>query len=378
MERSKRILLIVVNTDWGFLAYRLPIALEAQRLGWQVYVASPDTGDADLIRSAGITHVSLDMSRKGYNPIQELRTLYRFWKLYRDLSPLVVHHVTIKPILYGSIVASILGKSFVVNAISGLGYVFTSLSRLHPVRFITTLLYQFALNRPNSKTIFQNPDDLNLFVREGMVAKERTRLILGSGVNCSVFSPDSVKTGDALVMLPARMLHDKGILEFVAAVTLLKSDFPQLKFVMVGRADEGNPASIPVSQIRAWELSGVIEWWGFQRNMHDVLNRATLVVLPSYREGLPKVLLEAAACAKPIITTDVPGCREIVRHGINGLLVAPKDEVALAEAIRHLLLNPHIAEEMGRKGREIVEKEFSEELVVNQTFEVYETLLTGN
>lgn len=377
MERSKSKLLIVVNTDWGFLAYRLPIALEAKRLGWEVFVATPDTGDAHIIKAAGLNHITLEMSRKGLNPFREFKTMVDFWRLYRELSPQIVHHVTVKPIIYGSIIASVLNKSFVVNAISGLGYVFTSLPKNNIVRLITTFLYKLALNTSNSKTIFQNPDDLNLFIQEGMIEESRTRLILGSGVNCSFFSPSKTTLADKLVMLPARMLFDKGIYEFVSAVSMLKIDFPDVKFVLVGRADDGNPALIPTKQLRAWEMAGLIEWWGYKRNMNEVLNMATMVVLPSYREGLPKVLLEAAACSKPIISTNVPGCKEIVRHEVNGLLIPPKDEVALAEAIRRLLDNPEFAKQLGEYGREIVQKEFSEELVVEKTFEVYDLLLTG-
>lgn len=340
-------------------------------------MATPDTGDAHLIKAAGLNHITLEMSRKGLNPLRELKTMFEFWKLYKDLSPQIVHHVTVKPIIYGSIVASLLNKSFVVNAISGLGYVFTSLPKNNIVRLITTFLYKLALNRSNSKTIFQNPDDLNLFIQEGMIEKSKTRLILGSGVNCSVFSPTPAKIGDVIVMLPARMLFDKGIYEFVNAVTLLKADYPKVKFVLVGRSDDGNPARIPTKQLRAWELAGLIEWWGYKRNMDEVLNMASMVVLPSYREGLPKVLLEAAACSKPIISTNVPGCKEIVRHEVNGLLIPPKDEVALAEAIRRLLDNPEFARQLGENGREIVQNEFSEALVVEKTFEVYEHLLAG-
>ena len=377
MERSRRRILIVVNTDWGFLAYRLPIALEALKLGWEVFVATPDTGDAHLIKAAGLNHITLEMSRKGLNPFRELKTMVAFWRLYRDLSPQIIHQVTVKPIIYGSIMASLLNKSFVVNAISGLGYVFTSLPKNNIVRLITTFLYKLALNTSNSKTIFQNPDDLNLFIQEGMIEESKTRLILGSGVNCSVFSPMPAKVGDVIVMLPARMLFDKGIYEFVNAVTLLKADYPKVKFVLVGRADDGNPAIIPTKQLRAWEMAGLVEWWGYKRNMNEVLNMATMVVLPSYREGLPKVLLEAAACSKPIISTNVPGCKEIVRHEVNGLLIPPKDEVALAEAIRRLLDNPEFARQLGENGREIVQNEFSEALVVEKTFEVYEHLLAG-
>jgi len=377
LELSSRKILIVVNTDWGFLAYRLPIALEAKRLGWQVFVATPETGDAHLIKQVGLNHIPLNMSRKGLNPFNELITIFEFWKLYRQLEPQIVHHVTIKPIIYGSLVSSLLNKSFVVNAISGLGYVFTSLPKNNIIRFITTFLYKIALNRPNSKTIFQNPDDLNLFIQEGMVEKSKTRLILGSGVNCSVFSPSKTTLTDKLIMLPARMLFDKGIYEFVSAVSMLKVDFPDVKFVLVGRADDGNPALIPTKQLREWEMSGLVEWWGYKRNMNEVLNMATMVVLPSYREGLPKVLLEAAACGKPIISTNVPGCKEIVRHEVNGLMIPAKDEVALAEAIRRLLDNPEFAAQLGKNGREIVQREFSEELVVEKTFEVYDLLLTG-
>jgi len=372
-------ILFVINSDWGFLLYRIPLADAARKKGMQVWVASPDTGEAHKIVSMGYNHINLPMSRKGINIFSEFFTFLRILKIYYDLKPDLIHQVTIKPIIYGTIAASILNHTFVVNAISGLGFTFSSNGSSKLLRHIVKVLLKISLKYAKSKIIFQNPDDFNLFISENLISNTQGVLIKGSGVNCKVFSPVSnEKNKEKIVVLPARMIIEKGIFEFVDAARLLHFQFPAVRFVLVGKIDSGNPSSIDYFQIMSWEKEGIIEWWGHQSDMVALLNKSIMVVLPTfYGEGLPKVLLEAAACGKPIISTNVPGCKEIVRHEINGLLIPPKDEVALAEAIRRLLDNPDFAAQLGKNGREIVQNEFSESLVVEKTFEVYDLLLAG-
>jgi len=372
-------ILFVINSDWGFLLYRTPLAIAAKNKGIQVWVASPNTGDASKIISMGFNYIELPMSRKGVNILNEFFTFLRILKIYFKLKPDLIHQVTIKPIIYGTIASAILNKSFVVNAISGLGFTFSSSSSSRFLKFLVKNLLKISLKYRKSKIIFQNPDDFNLFIENKLISSNQGVLIKGSGVDCGVFSlflTDFSK--EKIVILPSRMIIEKGIYEFVDAARFLHLEFPNVRFVLVGKIDSGNPSSIDYFEIMSWEKEGVIEWWGHQSDMVTVLNKSTMVVLPTfYGEGLPKVLLEAAACSKPIISTNVPGCKEIVRHEVNGLLIPPKDEVALAEAIRRLLDNPEFARQLGKNGRKIVQNEFSEALVVEKTFEVYEHLLTG-
>jgi glycosyltransferase involved in cell wall biosynthesis len=231
------------------------------------------------------------------------------------------------------------------------------------------------LGLSNSRAVFQNEDDAAELVKAGVVSWERISIIRGTGVNTNIFAPPARKTEGSLVVLAGRLLWDKGIEEFVTAARLLKANGIQSRFVLVGMVDRHNPAAIPEAQLRIWEAEGAIEWWGHREDMPSILGSADIVVLPSYREGLPKVLLEAAACARPVVATDVPGCREIVKDGVNGLLVPPKDSASLSRAIAKLLHDPGLRAQMGACGREIVLNEFSVDRIARQTLELYRELL---
>jgi len=263
-----------------------------------------------------------------------------------------------------------------VNAFSGLAYTFSS-ERLHArvLRPLVTVLYRFALRDRDSRAIFQNPDDRDYLIKLGIVRPEQAVLIRGSGVDCSTFAPTPEPDGVPIVMLPARLLREKGVAEFVHAAGQLRGSGHQARFVLVGDVDPANPGSIDPAELEAWTRKGLVESWGHHSDMASVLARANIVVLPAYREGLPKVLLEAAACARAIVTTDVPGCREIVRSGVNGLLVPARDSQALADAIATLLQSRVLRQEFGRAGRAIAVKEFAEEIVVEETLTLYRALL---
>jgi glycosyltransferase involved in cell wall biosynthesis len=244
------------------------------------------------------------------------------------------------------------------------------------LRDFIKLFYRLVLN--NTWVIFQNPDDRAAFLESHLVDPKKVTLIRGSGVDIRRFSPRPEPPGIPLVVLPARLLWDKGVGEFVTAARMLQTEGLHVRFALVGDGDDENPASVSASQLRAWENGGVIEWWGWQENMQDVYAQAAIVCLPSYREGLPKTLIEAAACGRPIITSDVPGCREVVRQGENGLLVPARDASALAEALKDLLQNPKERLEMGKRGRIIAEKEFSMNLVISQTLAFYQSSSNAN
>jgi glycosyltransferase involved in cell wall biosynthesis len=297
-------------------------------------------------------------------------------KLLRDIKPDLVHNVTIKPVLYTSLAARFFGNPAVVNAISGLGYVFISPGlKAWLLRWAARLAYKVALSGDRVRVIFQNPDDIEAFVGRGLVEKHRAVLIRGSGVDVEMYRHIPEPQDVPVVMLASRMLRDKGVEEFVDAARLLREWKVNCRLVLVGETDPGNPATVTIEELQSWVQEGIVEWWGQRTDMEQVLPLAAIVSLPSYREGLPKILLEAASVGRPIVTTDVPGCREVVREGENGYLVPPRDHVHLAEAIKLLIENPKERARMGVKSREIAVTEFPIEKVVERTLSVYDDLL---
>jgi glycosyltransferase involved in cell wall biosynthesis len=367
---------MVVNRDAFFLSHRLPLARGARDAGFEVVVVTGESGSGPAIRAEGFEFVPLPITRSAINPFADMRTVIALAKLYRRYRPVLVHHSTVKPVIYGSMVARLAGQPGVVNTISGLGYAFTSDdSTAIALRPIIRGLWRIALLHPRSRTIFQNPDDRADFIRMGLVREDATVLIRGSGIDCSRFHPSPEPMGVPLVVLPSRMLWDKGVREFVEAARSIRARGIAARFALVGAPDSGNRAAIPEAQLAAWTQEGVVEWWGQRADMPAVLASASVVALPSYGEGLPKVLLEAAAAGRPVVTTDVRGCREVVRPGVNGFLVPPRDSGTLAEAIERLLQSAEVRATFGRAGRHLAETEFAEAVVVKQTLDVYRQVL---
>ncbi len=369
------LLAFVVNTDGFFLSHRLPIALAARRAGFEVLVIAEETGSGCEILENGLRFVPFSFARGRLNPLAEAGTLVRLERLYRSLTPALLHHVTIKPVVYGSLAARAVPDARVVNALSGLGWTFSRHRRAALLNFVGRPLFRIALRRPRTRAVFQNPDDRRRLLDMGMVAAEQTIVIRGSGVDCSRFLPRPEPNGAPIVMLASRMLWDKGVREFVGAAPIVRRQEPRVRFVLVGDTDEGNPTAVPVSRLERWNESGEVEWWGHRADMPDVMAMAAIIVLPSFHEGLPKVLLEAAACGRPIVASDVAGCREIVSHGENGLLVPAGDSDSLAEAILDLVRSPDRRAQFGRAGRARAVSEFAVENVVERTLAVYRDLL---
>ena len=369
-------LLFTVNDAGFFLSHRLPIARAAAAAGFHVHVATAPSPAAAAIAAEGFPHHPVPMTRRGVNPLREIWVPWALTRLYRSIKPDLVHHVTIKPVLYGGLAARLAGVPAVVGAVSGLGYVFLDRGPGAGVlRGLIRAAYRIALRQPNGRVIFQNQDDRAEFVTRGLVAPDDCVLIKGSGVDLDAFRPCPEPEGPPVVMLAARILRDKGVGEFVEAARRLRDAGTQARFVLVGDTDPGNPTAIPRPQVQQWHDEGLVEWWGFREDMAAVLAQAHVVCLPSYREGLPKVLIEAAACGRAIVASDVPGCREIARDGHNALLVPVRDGAALAEAIARLLSDAELRRRMGTRGREIVEAEFSLADVVAQTLALYRSLL---
>jgi len=368
-------LLYFTSEDWIFCLHRLGLACAARDAGYDVAVVTRVREHAQPILDAGLRLIPLEMVRGGLRPWQEIPTLWRLYRIYRREQPQLVHHVALKPVLYGSLVAWLAGVPAVVNALTGLGFIYTSqrwLARL--LRLPVGAGLRLLLNRRNSRVIFENNDDLETLAKRGTLQREHARLIRGSGVDVNLYTPLPEPSGVTVVILAARLLWDKGVGEFVAAARLLKARGVQARFALVGGPDPENPAAIAQATLDAWRDEGAVELWGWRNDMLKVFADCHIVCLPSYREGLPRVLLEAAACARPVVATDVEGCREAVVHERSGYLVPVRHEEALADALAVLIAEPARRAAFGAAGREIVCGELSLAVVIARTFDVYNEL----
>lgn len=371
-------LLFLVTEDWYFCSHRLPIARAARDAGYEVLVATRVDRHGGLIEREGFRLFPISLRRSNKNPVRELLAFLELVQLYRRERPALVHHVAFKPVILGSLAARLTGAPCVVNAVAGLGFAFIGAGvKAGILRRLVCLAYRAVLSAKNAKALFQNEEDRAAFISMGLVPPERTAVIRGSGVDLSLFKPSPTPKGDTVVVLAGRMLWDKGVGEFVAAAEKLRAQGVKARFVLLGNSDPDNLAAVPLEQLEKWKANGAVEWWGFRSDMPEVLAQAHIACLPSYREGLPKFLIEAAASARPIIAADVPGCREIVRDGENGLLVPARNADALAAALRALIENPERAEHLGARGRKMAEAEFSQECVVQQTLSLYARLAGG-
>lgn len=373
-------ILIVVNVDWFFLSHRLPVALAAKQAGYEVHVAVGLTDKLSQLTQHGFIVHPLSVSRSQAGLLGNLRAFTSICKVLRRVRPDLVHLVTIKPVLLGGVAARLMHVPALVAAVSGLGFVFVATGWVAVLRRgLVGGLYRLALGHANSRVIFQNADDQALVTQMANLPPDRVVRIRGSGVDLSAYNVQPWPEGPPVVMLAARLLADKGVREFVEAAAALRQHVGSVgqgvRFVLVGEPDLDNPASLQQDELDAWQAAGLVELWGYRSDMHAVLPLASVVVLPSYREGLPKVLIEAAACGRAVVTTDVPGCRDAIEPGVSGLLVPAKDAVALATAIAELLTDKQRCQAMGAAGRKLAEQAFDVNSVAEQHLAVYADLL---
>lgn len=370
-------LLFVVSEDWYFVSHRLHLAEAAIAAGYQVALLSRVSSHRPQIEASGVEVIDWSLDRRSRNPVLELYSLWSLYVVLQRFRPEIVHAVALKPVLYCALACRLAGVRAFVSALGGLGFVFSSRKFLaHLLRPALVLAFRWALSGKYSRLILQNPDDMETLLAAKVIASERIRLIRGAGVDTFAFSPQEEASAVPLVVLPARMLWDKGVGEFVDCARYIRQKGLQARFALVGEPDDHNPECVPVAQLEAWVSEGVVEWWGRRSDMPEVLRQAAVVCLPSsYGEGLPKALLEAASCGRPIVTYDVPGCREVVVDGANGFLVPLKDRPALISAIEKLLLDPALRRKMGEVGRAMVLREFSQERVAAETMRVWEEVL---
>jgi glycosyltransferase involved in cell wall biosynthesis len=376
--KRKPKLLFVVTEDWYFCSHRLPLAIGSIKAGFDVAIATRIAHHRDVIQQAGVEIYPWNVSRGSTNVFTELKALFGLLKIYWEVRPDLVHQVALKPVLYGSFIAKLIGLKKVVNALGGMGFVFND-GRQNTRRLRSVILtgLKWLLSGKDRILILQNPEDCALMVTEAGIDAAGIRLIRGAGVNIQHFNVSAELNGMPTVILPARMLWDKGIGEYVEAAKLLKADGVAARFILVGGIDECNPAAISPDQLHAWTDAGYVEWFGQRDDMPEVFRQANVVCLPSYREGLPKALLEAAACGRAIVASDVPGCREIVKNGENGILVPARDPLTLAKALKKLISSPDLRRQMGLNGRHMVVEAFSEEAVVKGTLDIYKELSQG-
>ena len=377
-EKEPRKILYFVTEDWYFWSHRLAIARAARAAGMEVFVATNVNAHGEKIRAEGFHLIPLRLRRRGLNPFLEFFVLVRLFGIYRSVKPDLVHHVAMKPVLYGSLIAWLQGTPAVVNALTGLGFVFSSATRKAALlRFFVRRALRFLLDRVNGAAILQNRDDFQALKEFTYLDEARMVLIPGSGVDMNHFTPLTEPEGAPItVAMVSRMLLDKGVRELVEAARLLHRRGSPVRVLLAGTPDPENPTSLSQAELEAWNREEPIDWLGFCDDVRTIWQKAHIAALPSYYgEGIPKSLLEAAASARPIVTTDAPGCREVVLPEKTGLLVPPRNVEALADAIARLAKDPALRLAMGKEGRAYVEETFSERLVIERTLGLYRKLL---
>lgn len=371
-------ILLISNTDWYLYHFRISLAQFLRTHGIEVILVSPAGRYVPKIKAEGFRWLEWQVSRQTVNPFEEMASVIRLIRIYRQEQPLLVHLHTIKPVIYGSLAVRFAPVSTIVRSITGRGYVFLGKDlRAKFLRVLVKIVYHFALPTGMSATIFENESDRQYYLNEKFVKPQNSYVIEGVGVDTEYYLPSSEPEGIPIVVLASRMLWDKGIGTFVDAARLLRSKI-SARFVLIGEPDEGNPASIGIDVLNRWVNEGFVEWWGWQADMRSVFESCHLVTLPSYGEGIPTVLLEAAASGRAIVATDVPGCRDVVVDGSTGLLVPQQDPLALAEAFEKLICDPEMRQAMGKAGRKNIERRFNTTRINEETYQIYQSFLDSS
>jgi glycosyltransferase involved in cell wall biosynthesis len=371
---ERRLVLLVAEYGY-FVSHRLALARAAVAAGYRVFVVTQVGDDRDLPDEPGVTIVPFAV-RRSFSPLRDASTVIRLIPLLRSLRPDIVHNVSIKMAILGTIAARLSGTAAIVNAYTGLGRLFGSGDAgTTLLRYIVLPSLWWIGRHRRTWSVFQNQHDLQLFLRRRLACAERARLIEGSGVDVGRFAPAPHAVGVPLVLFAGRLLRDKGIAEFADASRLLRSRGVAARFVVVGEPDAQNPGTVDHQTLENWCRESIVEWWGYRTDMPQVYRQAAIVCVPTfYNEGLPKVLLEACACARPVIASRIPGCTAVIEDGINGFLIEPRNATALADCIERLLSDAALRETMGAAARRTVETRFAQETVNRRFLELYESL----
>ena len=365
-------LLFIVNLDKFFVSHRLPIALAAQDAGYEIHIATKFTTEKNKLKKLGFSLHPLPIDRSSFNIKSNLKTFFKIYYLYKTLKPNICHLITIKPILYGSLIAYMFSKLSLVISISGLGYIFSDRRLFSNInKLIISIIYKLAFNQKRITVIFQNKDDQEKLTKITKLSKKNTILIPRSGIDLNKFRPRRNKDR-RIVLFASRLLISKGIKDFIDSSKYVKD----AKFVVSGNFDFDNPDCIDPSYIYENQEKGLIEYWGENEDMEKIINKSSLFVLPSYYgEGLPKVLIEAAACGKPIVTTNHPGCRDAIINRKTGFIVPIKNPLILSKYIKKILDNKELRMTMGKEARLFAKSKFSINKVVEKHLDIYSRIL---
>lgn len=371
-----RRLVILINQDWFFLSHFCDRAIAAREAGYEVTVVVPDDGRLNDIKEFGFNIKEIKMSRHGVGLVGIFATILQIRKIYREINPNIVWQIGLKSIVLGTAAAKSLKSDHIVNAVVGMGSVYSTNSvKSRVVRLVMRYTLRLLLNPPGSKVVFENSDDLQEMIKMEAVRSESAVVIQGAGVDLGRFRACPEKAGTPIVLFASRLIREKGIEIFVDAARQLRSQGENARFVVAGGIDVSSRSAVPEVMLSEWQADGTIEWWGKRGDMPEVLAQATIFCLPTwYREGLPKVILEAMACERAVITTDVVGCREIVHHLENGMLIPPQDAGALANSIRTLLHNSELRGQLARRGRETVQVAFDTETICRETIKIFDEM----
>ena len=374
MKIAPKHLVYVITEDWFFASHFLDRAKAAVIAGYKVSVVTRCRETSKDFGQHGLSVENIEFSRRGLNPIAEFATILRLRSILKRIKPDVVHNIALKPVVLGSLAAQFANVQNIVNAPVGMGYVFTSEeNKARILRPIVKALIRYSLGRKNRRVIIENHDDFNNLVSGGFAERDSIALIKGAGVDTEKFAQQPQPSGQVCVIMVSRLLRDKGIQEFIDAAKLVKARDNSVRFLLVGDVDDGNPTSLTADQLTELRNSRDVTWLGARTDIAELVGASHIACLPSYREGLPKSLIEAASAGRPIVTTDVPGCREVVTNLVNGLLVEPRNSKDLALAIEKLVGDPELRQSMGAENRRKAETEFSNEIIIRQTNSVYDS-----
>jgi len=375
--------LMVAHWDWVLYNFRLPLARALREKGFEVVFVCPYGEYVPKLKEEGFRWIHWAIVRRSLNPVRELIAILHLASIYQREQPQIVHHFTIKPNLYGSIAAFLTRTKGVINTFEGLGFLFSEYPLAISLRSVVLPVAKLAFKANKGWCIFLNQQDLETCLRLKLILPERAIVITSIGVDTKKFRPNHEFLSNnhehpIVVLMAARLLWDKGVREFVEAARVLKARGLQVEFWLAGKPDNGNPMCVPEEFLKEWREEGLINWLGHRDDMPNLLQQVDIAVLPSYHEGVPRFLLEAAACGLPLVATDIEGCRVVVRDGVNGFLVPVKDPYALADAIETLIKKPELRRQMGIASRKIIEAEFDERIILNKWLALYDRVLNSD
>lgn len=383
MKGHKQIFVYIINADWYFELHWLQRALATLNKGFDVHIILPFSDETIInkLKTLGFVCHNWNINRKSINLLNNIVELINLNSLIKSISPNIIHSITLKPNLYLGLIAHTLNIPYILS-VTGTGFIFSSQSfktkLLKPV--IKFFFKSLKKGKNSRKIIFENNEDSNLFINEGLCKINESIVILGAGVDTEVYKPkEEPITDKPIILFAGRLLWDKGLGDLIDAAKLMRKRGLDFTIYVAGILDQSSINAIDERVLVEWNNQGLISWLGKQKNMQNLINQANIIVLPTfYGEGIPRILIEAASCQRAIVTTNIPGCREIVKNGTNGILVTPRNIYELSDALSLLIKSPQLRTEMGLNGRKMVEQYFSDEIVIKKTLDLYEELLNKN